>query len=140
MGVGVCGTLLVIFLRLLKFKLLWLLSIICYGVIYAMEEAQNMCLTNLWLECDSALVSGAFTARTKVQWILSNRWNTCLNYYGKIRFWVTYIFREGNACADKLANLEFILTDSFHWYNRLPCSLFLEFFINKYSLPIYHFC
>jgi len=27
-----------------------------YGVIHVMEEAQNMGLTNVWLECDSALV------------------------------------------------------------------------------------
>jgi len=28
-----------------------------------------------------------------------------LNYCGKIRFKVTRIFREGNACVDKLTNL-----------------------------------
>jgi len=49
-------------------------------------------------------------------------------------------FREGNACVDKLANLGFIHSESFHWYNRLPSSLFLELFINRYSLPIYRFC
>jgi len=27
-----------------------------YGVIHAMEEAQKMELTNVWLKCDSALV------------------------------------------------------------------------------------
>ena len=37
-----------------------------------------------------------------------NRWDTCLNYCGKMRFRVTHIFREGNAYADKLANLGFI--------------------------------
>jgi len=61
-------------------------------------------------ECDSALVCAAFT---------------CLNYCGKIRFRVTHIFREGNVCADKLANLGFIHGESFHWYNRLPSSMFL---------------
>jgi len=64
-----------------------------------------------------------------------NRWNTCLNYYVKIRFMVTYIFREGNACTDKLANLEFIHKESFHWYNRLSSCMFLKFFMN-----MYHFC
>ena len=33
---------------------------------------------------------------------------TCLNYCRKIRFRVTHIFRERNACVDKLANLGFI--------------------------------
>jgi len=81
-----------------------------------------------------------FTTRTNVPWMLRNRWNTCLNYYGKISFMVTHIFREGNACTDKLANLGFIHRESFHWYNRLTSNLFLEFFMNKYSLPMYHFC
>ena len=53
---------------------------------------------------------------------------------------VTHIFHEGNACDDKLANLGFIHRESFHWYNRLPSSLFLEIFINRYSLPLYRFC
>ena len=63
-----------------------------YGVIHAMEEAQKMGLTNVWLECDSALVCVAFNARTNVPWMLQNRWNTCLNFCGTIRFRVTHIF------------------------------------------------
>ena len=91
-----------------------------YGVIYALEEAQKLGLTNVWLECHSALVCAAFIVRKNV-----SRWNTCLNYYEKIRFMVTRIFREENACADKLTNLGFIYRESFHWYNRLSSSLFL---------------
>jgi len=63
-----------------------------------------------------------------------------LNYCGKIIFKVTHIFSEGNACPDKLTNLGFIHREYFHWYNRLSSSLFLEFFINRYSLPMYRFC
>jgi len=76
-----------------------------YGVIYVLEEAQKWGLTNVWLECDPALVCVAFTARINVPWMLCNRWNTCLNYCEKIKFRVTHTFREGNACADKLATL-----------------------------------
>jgi len=47
---------------------------------------------------------------------------------------VTHIFREENVCVDKLTNLGFIHRESFHWYNRVSSSLFLEFFINRYSL------
>ena len=97
-----------------------------------MEEAQKMGLTNVWLECDSTLGCAAFTARTNVPWMLRNRWNACVNYCGEIRFTVTHIFREGNACADKLANLGFFHRESFLWYNRLPPCLFLEFFMNRY--------
>jgi len=35
-----------------------------YGIIHAMEEAQKMRLTNVWLECDSILVCVVFTIRT----------------------------------------------------------------------------
>jgi len=98
--------------------------------------ADKLELTNVWLECDSALVCVTFIARTNVPWMLRDRWNVCLNYYGKIRFRVTHIFREGNVCADKLANLEFFYRESFHWYNKLPSCLFLEFFMNMYSLPM----
>jgi len=51
---------------------------------------------------------------------------------GKFIFRISHIFREGNACASKLVNLGFIHKEKFHWYNRLPSSLFLEFFINSY--------
>jgi len=44
-----------------------------YGVIHAMEEAQKMRLTNVWLECDSAMVCVAFTTMTNVPWMLRNR-------------------------------------------------------------------
>jgi len=40
-----------------------------YKVIYALEEAQKLGLTNVWLECDSVLVCAAFTARTNVPWM-----------------------------------------------------------------------
>jgi len=83
-----------------------------------MEEAQKMGLTNVWLEYDFALVCVVFTVRTNVPWMLHNQWNTCLSYCGKIRFRVTHIFREGNACADKLVNLGFIHRESFHWCSR----------------------
>jgi len=109
-----------------------------YGVIHAMEETQKMRLTNVWLECDPALVCAAFTTRTNVQWMLRNRWNTCLNHCGKIRFRISHIFHEGIVCADKLT-LGFIHKELFHWYNRLPSNLFLEFFMNMYSLPMYRF-
>jgi len=87
-----------------------------YEVIHVMEEAQKMMLTNVCLKCDYALVCAAFTTRTNVPWML--RWNTCLNYCGKLG--LGHIFREGYVCADKLINLGFIHRESFHWYNRLP--------------------
>ena len=48
-------------------------------------------------------------------------------------------FREGNAYANKLANLRFMHRESFHLYNRLSSSLFLEFIMNRYNLLMYRF-
>ena len=48
-------------------------------------------------------------------------------------------FCKDNVCADKLANLSFIHRKQFHWYKKVPCNLFLEFFINRYRLLKYRF-
>jgi len=55
-----------------------------------------------------------------------------------LRF-VTF-FHEENVYADKFANLDFIHKEYFYWYNKLPYNIFLGFFINRYKLPMYHFC
>jgi len=44
-----------------------------YEVIHAMEEAQKIGLTNVRLECDSALVCNTVTARNNVPWMFRNR-------------------------------------------------------------------
>jgi len=99
-----------------------------YEVIHAIKETKKMGLTSLRLECDSTLVCATFITRNYVPWILRNRWNTCLDYYGKIRFKISHIFHEVNAYADKFADLLVY-----------PSSLFLKFFINRYRLPKYRF-
>jgi len=66
-----------------------------YEVIHAMEEAQKMRLTNVWLECDYALLCVAFTVRTNVPWILRNRWNTCFNYVEKSSLRLLIFFVQG---------------------------------------------
>jgi len=58
---------------------------------------------------------------------------------GKTGLGLLIYFCEGNACGDKLTTLGFIHRESFHWYNRLSYSIFLEFFMNKYSLLMYPF-
>jgi len=39
---------------------------------------------------------------------------TCINYGKKIRFRISHIFRKGNVCANKLANLDFIHIEYFY--------------------------
>ena len=63
-----------------------------------------------------------------------------LIFVGQSGLGLLIFFREENVCVDKLVNLGFIHRESFHWYNRLPSSLLLKFFMNRYSLPMYRFC
>jgi len=44
-----------------------------YGVIHATKEAQKMGFTNVWLECDYALVCAAFIVRTNIPWMIHYR-------------------------------------------------------------------
>jgi len=66
-----------------------------YGVINALEEAQKMELTNVWLEYDSALVCPAFTATTGVLWMLRNRCNTYLIIVGELCLGLLIFFVKG---------------------------------------------
>jgi len=58
-----------------------------YEVMHALKEAKKIGLTNIWLECDFALICVAFTAKTNVSW---DALDTYLSYCGKIRFKVTH--------------------------------------------------
>jgi len=44
-----------------------------YGVIYVLEEAQKLGLTNVLLECDSVLICVSFTVRKNVPLMFRNR-------------------------------------------------------------------
>jgi len=68
--VRVCmGNLLELFMLFLKFRLLWLLSFMGYMLWRKSKDG----LTNVWLECDSALVCAAFTTSTNVPSMLRNQ-------------------------------------------------------------------
>jgi hypothetical protein len=65
------------------------------------------------------LVQLAFKSPKIVPWSLRNRWDNCLFLLNSFRFQVTHIYREGNKCADILANIGLALSSHF-WYNDLP--------------------
>lgn len=48
------------------------------GAMWAIEIANQRGWTNLWLECDSALVVAAFKTEHGIPWKLRNRWNNCI--------------------------------------------------------------
>lgn len=75
------------------------------GVMYATELANQKGWTHLWLETDSMLVTLAFKSKSNVPWQLRNRWDDYTGIASVMSFFVTQIYREGNHCADQLANM-----------------------------------
>jgi ribonuclease HI len=109
------------------------------GAMIAIETAAVKGWSHLWLESDSMLVVHAFSSSKIVPWPLRNRWNNCLLLISNMNFYVSHIFREGNHCADKLANLGLSLPD-FTWWDCIPPLLLDDFGRNRLGMPYYRFC
>jgi hypothetical protein len=75
------------------------------GALRAIEIASQHNWSNLWLELDSALVVLAFKKNTLIPWALRNRWFNVQLLMRNMNVIVTHIYREGNECADYLANI-----------------------------------
>jgi len=54
-----------------------------------------------------------------VPWQLKNKWDNCLLMIGNMNLMITHIFREGNHCANKIANLGLYVIN-FTWWNDAP--------------------
>lgn len=108
------------------------------GAMLAIEFARLKGWSKLWLECDSKLVVSAFTNPSSVLWRLQNRWNNCLLITANMQFLVSHIFREGNTCADKLADFGLSVVGSV-WWDSIPSFVTEEFFRNRNGLPNYRF-
>jgi len=54
-------------------------------------------------------------------------------------FNVSHIYREGNHCADQLANLGLTLP-SYSWFNNVPPLVNVEFGRDKTGFPNFKFC
>jgi ribonuclease HI len=74
------------------------------GAMRAIEIAAANSWSNLWLELDSSLVVNAFHNNSAIPWSLQNRWENCIYLLGSMNFIVSHIYKEGNQCADALAN------------------------------------
>lgn len=73
-------------------------------VMAATELAASNGFHNVWLESDSQLVILAFKSNFVVPWSLRNKWENCLQLTHRMGFRAIHIYREGNVCADILAN------------------------------------
>jgi len=68
--------------------------------------------------------------------MLRNRWHNAPQL--GIQVISSHIFREGNSCADKLANMGQDITGAV-WIDTLPTSVGLDFFRDRCGLPNYRF-
>ena len=90
------------------------------AVMTAVEEAYKRRWHSLWVECDSQLVIYAFNNASFVPWRIRARWKICQQLCGLMTVRVSHIFREGNKCADKLANYAIENRCSYRWWNIVP--------------------
>ncbi len=105
-----------------------------------MEFAQGKGYNHLWLETDSQLVCLAIKSSAKVPWDLSNRWHNFIFFVKSINFVYSHVYREGNACADGLANLGLYYSLNYLvWFDSIPDSIGGEYNRNRLGLPNYRF-
>jgi len=108
------------------------------GAMRAIELASQHRWTKLWLECDSAMVVNAFKNNTIVPWKIRNRWENCLALCKSMQLLVTRVYREGNSCADTLANLGLTIDHLTIWTD-LPLCRRRHFVKNRLAMPTYRF-
>jgi ribonuclease HI len=108
------------------------------GVFRAIELADLHHWYNLWIETDSLLVVKAFKSDVNIPWSLRNRWFNCQLILRNMNFLITHIYREGNECADTLANIGLTLVNYTFW-NEAPVEIVASLFRNKLGLPCYRF-
>ena len=84
-------------------------------------------------------VTLAFKSKSIVPWHLINRWENCIHLTSSMSFFLIHMYREGNHCADQLANIGLSLNTSF-WWDHLPQQISEAFTRNRLGLPYFRFC
>jgi len=80
----------------------------------------------------------AFKNAASVSWKLRNRWINCQKMIKHMNFLVTHIYREGNICADSLANLG-LNVSSFVWWQDVPNIVRRDVISNMLGMPNFKF-
>jgi len=106
------------------------------AIIFAIEYAARHGWRNIWLESDSTSALRIFSNALLVPMLLRNRWHNARNL--GIQVISSHIFREGNCCADYLANLGHSVVGAI-WLATLPPTLTLDFFRDRCGFPNYRY-
>jgi ribonuclease HI len=96
-----------------------------FGYILAMEFAARHGWTNIWLESDSSSALFVFKNGSLVPIRLRNRWHNAREL--NIQVISSHIYREGNRCADRLANFGHSVVGEV-WLTALPSEFQQVFF------------
>lgn len=104
--------------------------------ILAMEHVAHHGWRNIWLESDSTIALMTFANPSLVPLLLWNRWHNARGL--GVHVISFHIFREGNSCADKLANMGYDIQGSV-WLDMLPVELHFDFYRDRIGLPNYRF-
>lgn len=74
-------------------------------------------------------------------WHLKARWENCLYLTRNMSFFVTHIYREGNLCANRLANIGLSLSfSSLAWWIDIPEIIIRWKYIkNRLDIPNFRF-
>jgi ribonuclease HI len=104
------------------------------AIILAIEHALARGWLHIWVESDSQVAIRATKDHTIVPWDLRNRWSNCFSHHMHILF--SHIFREGNCCADKLANHGHLIP-GFLWWDSLPLFVRDDFLRDRFGLVNY---
>jgi len=106
------------------------------GLICAMEYAASHNGYRLWLETDSSTAVQAFHNHSIIPLRLRNRWHNCMQL--DLMMICSYIYREGDCCADTMAALGKTVTSN-TWFQTMPASLSIDFARDRNGLPNYRF-
>ncbi|XP_019431828.1 PREDICTED: uncharacterized protein LOC109338930 [Lupinus angustifolius] len=108
------------------------------AAILAIQTAFSKGWHLVWLECDSSWVVEIFRGSMAVPWKLSNLMLKCRNTMLAMQIKISHIYREGNICADKLANYG-VTSRCDSWWTSLPTFILPDFHRNRLLLPNYRF-
>jgi len=106
------------------------------GIIFALEFAAHHGWTNIWLESDSSIALVVFKSPSLVPIMLRNRWHNACRL--GVQVISSHIYREGNVCAARWANMGHSNTRAV-WHSMLPPDLGRDFFRDRCGLPSYRF-
>ncbi|XP_019432708.1 PREDICTED: uncharacterized protein LOC109339679 [Lupinus angustifolius] len=100
------------------------------AIIFAHQKGWH----NIWLECDSMIVVDIFYDKAIPPWKLLSKWNHCKKLLSSMNWVATHIYREGNTCADQLANFGLSI-QNIEWWNHAPSFILDEVNRNRLNLP-----